>query len=202
MKRYYWVLGITIWLIPGLIGCGELGKVDQGRVVQFDKGKGMITMIRDKKSDPQNPEYSYLPPLTYILPVDPKETGPDPKIGLRMKMDTKKKQIIIFDPATNQFKTVDYTLVSQLENIAKNDPLVFDENTDTPKSFPVVDRDKKTITLYSKRQKTLTTFTLPKKYFDLPDYTWDAGDEVRIYYKEEGKARRYMNLSKTDIFKK
>jgi len=36
----------------------------------------------------------------------------------------------------------------------------------------------------------------------MPENTWDAGDEVRIYYKEAGKALRFMNISKTDIFKK
>jgi hypothetical protein len=28
------------------------------------------------------------------------------------------------------------------------------------------------------------------------------GDEMRIYYKQEGKASRVMNVSKTDIYKK
>jgi len=48
----------------------------------------------------------------------------------------------------------------------------------------------------------LTTFSLPDEYFGLPDSTWDAGDEVRVYYKLEGKAARFMNISKTDIYKK
>lgn len=83
-----------------------------------------------------------------------------------------------------------------------DNPQVYDKAADKPKSFPVVDREKKAITVYSKRQKILTTFSVPDEYFALPDNTWDSGDEVRIYYKEEGKARRFMNLSKTDIFKK
>jgi len=36
----------------------------------------------------------------------------------------------------------------------------------------------------------------------MPADTWDSGDDIRIYYKEEGKASRLMNVSKTDIFKK
>jgi hypothetical protein len=48
----------------------------------------------------------------------------------------------------------------------------------------------------------LTTFSVPDEYFALPVGAWDAGDEVRIYYKEAGKARRLMNITKTDIFKK
>ena len=77
-----------------------------------------------------------------------------------------------------------------------DDPLV------KGKKFPMVDKEKKAITLYSKRQKLLTTFSVPDEYFALPDSAWDAGDEVRIYYKEDGKAARLMNISKTDIFKK
>jgi hypothetical protein len=65
-----------------------------------------------------------------------------------------------------------------------------------------VDQDKKTITIYSGRQKMLTTFSVPAEYFGFPEYTWDAGDEVRIYWKEKGKAIRFMNITRTDIFKK
>jgi hypothetical protein len=43
---------------------------------------------------------------------------------------------------------------------------------------------------------------VPDEYFMLPVDTWDNGDEARIYYKEAGKAARYMNITKTDIFKK
>ena len=47
----------------------------------------------------------------------------------------------------------------------------------------------------------VTSFNLDE-YIGLPEATWDAGDEVRIYYKEEGKSLRFMNVSQTDIFKK
>jgi hypothetical protein len=201
MKKSYWIIALLIPIMITL-GCGELGKVDQGRVIQFDKNKGTVTLIRDKNADPQNPEYSYLPPITYTLPTNLEEMGPDPKVGLRMKLDIPKKQIVIFDTTTQNFKTLQYTLVDQKENITKEDPLVFDKDKDKPKKFPVIDREKKTITLYSKRQQTLITFSLPDEYLALPEYTWDSGDEVRIYYKEEGKARRFMNVTKTDIFKK
>ena len=70
------------------------------------------------------------------------------------------------------------------------------------KKFPIVDKDKKAITVYSGRQKLLVTFSVPEEYLALPANTWEAGDEVRIYYKEPGKAARFMNITKTDIFKK
>lgn len=200
MKKYCWMIGLV--LVPVLIGlgCGDLGKVEQGRVIQFDKTKWTVTLVRDKQADPQNPDYCQLPPVTFALPTDPQEMGPEPKAGLRIKLDTKNNQIVIFDPASQNFKTIQYTLVDQKEKIAKDNPLVLDEGK--PKKFPIIDREKKAITVYSKRQQILTTFTIPEEYFGLPENTWDAGDEVRIYYKEEGKARRFMNITKTDIFKK
>jgi len=36
----------------------------------------------------------------------------------------------------------------------------------------------------------------------LPENTWEAGDEVRIYCKEPGKPLRFGKISKTQIFKK
>lgn len=178
-----------------LMGC-QFGKVDQGRVIKYDKDKKVVTMIRDGKADTQNPDYNHLPPIVYEVPADPHEMGPEPKAGQRMKLDTKNKQIVIFDTAGQQFKTIDYTLIDQKEGIGKSDPLIGD------RKFPEVDKAKKTITVYSSRQKILTTFSLPEEYFALPDSTWDAGDEIRVYYKEDGKALRMMNISKTDIYKK
>ncbi len=131
--------------------------------------------------------------------------GEEPKSGLRMKIDTKKNEITLFDPAAQKFDVISYTLIDQKENVEKTNPLVYDEAQKKAKKMPAVDKDKKTITIYSARQHTLTTFSLPEKYFDAakyPESAWDAGDEVRIYYKEEGKARRLMNVTKTDIFKK
>lgn len=185
-----------------IFACGKLGNVDQGRVIEFDKEKGTVTLIRDFNADPKNPDYTHLPPFTYEMPKDPNEIGALPKAGKRIKLDTVKNQIIIFDTAAQNFVTIDYQVIDQKENVAKDNPLVYDEAAEQPKKFPIIDRENKTITVYSNRQKILTTFSLPDEYFALPDDTWDSGDEVRIYYKEEGKARRFMNISKTDIFKK
>ncbi len=190
-------------------GCVKFGNVDQGRVIAYDKETRTLTMIRDKSPEARNmnidlffPDYTVLPPVQYRLPDDPMESGPEPRAGLRMKLDLVKKQVIVFDPGSQTLKTIDYALVEQKENVQKDDPLVYDHTSKKARNFPVIDRRKKTIALYSPRQKTLVIFALPKPYFDLPDYTWVAGDEVRVYYKESGIARRFMNVSKTDIYKK
>jgi hypothetical protein len=196
-KLNWWafVATLALTLVLGGFGCGELGKVDQGRVIAFDKDKATVTIIEDVKHDPANPDYSGAP-KTFSLPKDPAERGEDPKPGLRLKLDTKTREIVIYDAGSQSMKKITYTLIDQKENVGKNSPLV------VAKQFPIVDKSKKAISVYSGRQKLLVTFSVPDEYLALPDYTWEAGDEVRIYYKEPGKAERFMNITKTDIFKK
>jgi hypothetical protein len=196
-KLNWWALvaTLTATLLLGGFGCGEQGKVDQGRVIAFDKDKSTVTLINDVKHDAANPDYSGAP-VTFALPTDPAERGEDPKPGLRMKLDTKTREIVIYDPAAKAMKKITYTLIDQKENVGKNSPLVVE------KKFPIVDKDKKAITVYSGRQKLLVTFSVPEEYMALPASTWEAGDEVRVYYKEPGKALRFMNITRTDIFKK
>jgi hypothetical protein len=197
-KRLNWwalVATLAATLVLGGFGCGELGKVDQGRVIAFDKDKETVTIIEDIKHDPADPDYSGAP-KTFALPKDPAERGEDPKPGLRMKLDTKTREIVIYDAGSKSMKKITYTLIDQKENVGKNSPLVVE------KKFPIVDKSKKAITVYSGRQKLLVTFSVPDEYLALPDYIWEAGDEVRIYYKGPGKADRFMNITRTDIFKK
>lgn len=52
------------------------------------------------------------------------------------------------------------------------------------KTFPIIDKDKMSVTEYSARLQALVTFTIPADKIDLPPATWEAGDEVRMYYKE------------------
>ena len=72
------------------------------------------------------------------------------------------------------------------------------------KTFPIIDKDKMSVTEYSARLQALVTFTIPADKIDLPPATWEAGDEVRMYYKENAKhqALRFMNITRTNIFKK
>jgi len=187
---------ILIIILALLLGCGEMGQVDQGRVVAYDKAKRLVTLIQDKRAEPGNPDYNTLPPHTYVLPTDPLETGPEPKPGLRMKLDLDKKIITIFDPQTQSFKDVPIQMVEKKTGVGRNDPLVAGKN------LPLVDRQTKTVTMYSARQKLYVVVSIPAEYLDWPPETWEGGDEVRIYYKEPGKALRFMNITRTDIFKK
>ena len=186
-----------------LVGCkGDFSKVEQGRCIAFNKDTKEVTLIHDSAMDPQKPVYDVLPPSVFKLPVDPKETGPEPKAGQRMKLDTDKKKIVIFDTATQKLVDIAITIVDLQQPIDKEHPLVYDKAEKKAKKFPAIDKEKKTITVYSGRQKMLCTFSVPDQYFSYPASTWDAGDEVRLTYKTAGQSLRFMNVSKTDIFKK
>jgi hypothetical protein len=182
----------------------DYGKIVQGRVIAYDKEKNTVTIIRDKNEDPKKPDYTTLPPHTYALPVETggePRMGPEPKAGKRIKLDAKKSELIMFDVANQNFKVVKYTLIDQKENVDRKSPLLLGPDG-KPKKFPAIDKEKKVITIYSGRQKLLTTLTVPDADFNTDPAYWDAGDEVRIYYREEGKALKFMNISKTDIYKK
>lgn len=196
LKKRYWRTLLVALPLAALFGCAEDGKVDQGRVVAFDADKRLVTIIRDVKMDAVHPQYTHLPPLVYELPADPAETGPLPRAGRRLKLDAEKNQIVLFDPATRNFKRVDFTPVEKIERVTRDDERV------KGKKFPIIDRDKKTITIYSSRQQIYETVKVADEYLALPDTTWDAGDEVRIYYKQDGKSLRFMNISQTDLSKK
>ncbi|WP_428563267.1 MAG: DUF4881 domain-containing protein [Solidesulfovibrio sp. DCME] len=185
-----------------LAGCVDYGKVDQGRTVAVDKEKKTVTIIRDKANDAQKPDYNYLPALTYTFPTESAEMGPEPKAGLRMKLDADKSEVVLYDPQKKNFVTIPVQIVDKQEGIDSSHPLVYDSAAGKAKAFPAVDKDKKIVTIYSGRQKLLVSFIPPDEYASLPATAWDSGDEVRVYYKDDGKALRLMNVSKTNIFKK
>ncbi|HDQ39633.1 MAG TPA: DUF4881 domain-containing protein [Desulfonatronum sp.] len=177
------------------LGCGDFGKVNQGRVIEFNQATGEVTYIQDSNyMEPGKPKYDVLPPVTIKIPVDPKEMGPEPEAGKRMVLDYQNRKIVIFDTYTQDFLTINYTLIEQVDGVFRDDPRV------AGISFPIVDREKKTITVYSSRQHELVTFSVPDELFQRPDDTWKAGDEIRYYYKDPKQALRLMNVTKTDIF--
>jgi hypothetical protein len=196
-KKYLWLTLLPILFLALSLGCGQqMGQVEQGRVIAADKAKKTFTMIRDVKHQVGKPVYDQLPPVTFELPQNPSEMGAEPKAGKLMEVNHKAREIVIFDDAAKNFKRIKYNPIDEREGVGLRDPLV------AGKKFPVVDRVKKTVTVYDKRKMLITTFALPEEYFTKPDNTFGFGDEVRIYAKLPGKAQRLMNISETDIFKK
>ncbi len=185
------LLALSLALLPGC----NLGQVNQGRAIAFDKQKGEVTLILDSAPRSDQPKYDVLPPRVVKLPPNPHETGALPDVGKLLVLDTDKRQVVFFDQASTTVRTVSYTLVEQHDKVAKDDPRI------ARAKLPSVDRQKKTVTVYSRRKKILLTFALPDEYLALPDDTWKSGDEIRYYYKDPGQALRLMNVSKTDVTK-
>jgi len=177
------------------LGCSDYGKVDQGRVIAFDKQNGLVTVIRDSAGTTNKPKYDVLPPITVKVTTDPDEMGPHPAAGKRLLFDTDGKKLVVFDAVAGSIKTITYTPLMEASNVAKDDVRV------KGVQFPIVDRQNKAITIYSSRDRKLVKFTLADEYFALPDDTWKAGDDVRYYYKQPGQALRMMNVSATDVMK-
>ncbi len=50
-KKFCWLTILAILTVGLLLGCGEMGKVEQGRVIGFDDAKGTVTFIHDVKAD-------------------------------------------------------------------------------------------------------------------------------------------------------
>jgi hypothetical protein len=162
-----------------LAGC-HLGKVQQGRVIAYDKQTKRVTLIL---------EPGILPPVTIASPTDPAEMGPAPAAGGLMLLDSKNRRIVIYNRATQSLQTIPYTPLEERRNVAKSP------------GPPVVDRARKTITLYSAADRALITFAASDDLLAMPADTWRAGDVVRYYYKDPTQALRLMNVTKTDLSK-
>lgn len=194
MKIRSLLLALVVALSFGLAAC-NFGQVDQGRTVAFDKKAWTVTIVQDVKHDQLNPDYSG-GLVVFKLPADPAEMGPEPVPGGRLKLDVDKKEIVIYNAEAKKIETLPIDIIDVQKNLGRDHPLV------KGKSFPIIDKEKGTITEYSARQKLLATFKVPAGYENMPPITWEAGNEVRIYFKQPGVSLRFMNISKTNIYKR
>lgn len=206
MKKL-WNLLIAGMLALLLVGCSSYGEVEQGRVVAFNKDTMEVTFIKDTTTDDMHPHHDALPALVMKMPLDPNEIGPWPEVGLRMILDLEQHLIVMYNPETESFDKLPFEVVSRHDNVdaRKRHPLVYDATTEQMRKFPVVNSEERTVTVYSSRQKVLTTIRLAAEDFNRYDEAdWAAGDEVRVYFHvdEQDQMRRFMNLTKTDFSKK
>ncbi len=185
MRRFAALAWICGTLILG--GCTKLGTVEQGQVIAYDQQAKRVTLIR-MAAGAGRLRRGILPPVTVTTPDDPNEMGPAPASGRLMLVDSKARSIVIYDVASQTFRSIPYTPLAE-RRLAKNPGL------------PVIDRVKHTITIYSPDDRILITFTASNELMAMPADTWQAGDVVRYYYKDPGRALRLMNVTKTDISK-
>jgi len=184
-----------IWALMGAAaiaatGCGGYGKVEQGRVITYNKQSHQVTLILDSTAgQAAKPAYDTLPPVVVKSPEDPGEMGPDPQAGKLLRVDLKNREIVVFDAAANQLRTIHYTPLEERHNVARGTGL------------PAIDKVKRTITVYWAPEKTAVTFSASEELLAMPADTWKVGDEVRYYYKDPAQALRMMNVTRTDLNK-
>ena len=164
-----------------------------GRVVEYDKAGKKVTFIEDKLawSNPQRPEFTVLPAKEAVLPEDPADMAP--KAGGRLRVDYGKKEIIIYNSSTKAIDTFGIEIVSMTENVEDGNPLISENGK--PKVFPVVDKAKSEITIYSRRQKNVCTIKVPASYMSLPDAVWDDGHNIKLVMDGD-KVTGFTNISK------
>jgi hypothetical protein len=182
-------LSLSLVLIAAgvMAGCQIDGKVEQGRVIAYDKQTKRATLIADSE---EQPSFGMLPPVTVKTPEDPDEMGPVPAAGKLISLDTDAREIVIFDAASGAFRKISYTLVKEKQNVAK-----------APPGGAAIDKNAKTITIYAAARHSLITFAASDDLLALPADTWRAGDVVRYYYKDPSQALRMMNVTRTDLSK-
>ncbi len=164
-----------------------------GRVVAYDKAAKKVTFIEDSLgwSNPKRPEFTVLPAKEVMLAEDPGDMAP--KAGGRLRIDLEKKEIIIYNGQTKAIDTFAVEVISRHENVEPGNALLLADGKE--KIFPMVDKAKCEVTIYSKRQKSLCTIKVPQKYMDLPDSVWDDGHNIQLTV-EGGKVTKFVNLSK------
>jgi len=168
MKLFGKVL-ILSTVAMGLFASAALAEEVMGRCVAYDKAKNTIAIIKDTNNDKANPNFQ-LPAVTYTLP-----SGAEPvKFGKRINLDTKANKMKYYDDTSSSFKMIDFTLVEKKEAVEPNDALVANGK------FPVINKEKKTVSIYSKRQKALTVISVSADAAALPEYTYDSGDDLKL----------------------
>ncbi|MDR3698291.1 MAG: DUF4881 domain-containing protein [Candidatus Sulfopaludibacter sp.] len=185
-RRVFLVGAAALWIA----GCNGMGSVEQGRVIGYDRTSGQVTLIRDSTGG-KAPQalYDALPPVSVKSPGDPQEMGPEPQAGKLMGLDLNNRLITIYDSAAKQFRTIPYTPLEVRHNVARGT------------GFPLIDKEKRTVSLFWRDEHTVITFPASDDLLALPADTWKGGDVVRYYFKSPGQALRMMNVTRTDLSK-
>lgn len=197
MKIRSLLLTLVLALSFALAACDFDGGVEQGRCVAFDPAAQTVTIVVDTTLDPFNPHYSGGVEV-FKMPTDPRDIGPLPVAGGRLMLELEKSSILLYNPNTGGIEEMAVKFTDVEKDISDQHPKLLG------KTFPLIDKEKKSVTVYSRRLKSLVTFTVPEEALDLPPYTWTAGHEVRVAFRKANKeqAIRIMNVTKTNIFKK
>ena len=81
--------------------CGELGRVEQGIVVDYDQLAGTMTVVCD--SNPKGagpPSYNRFPPVTVKLPSNPEDRAQTLGAGRLLSVSREDNTVIVYDART------------------------------------------------------------------------------------------------------
>ena len=193
MKNLLTVLVLALSL--ALAACDFDGGVEQGRCVAYDAQANTVTLVVDTTLDQHDPHYSGKVD-TFKLPTNPLDMGPAPVPGGCLMLETDKNQILYYDPATKSVKEMPVEFTNIEKGVSAKSPKLKD------KKFPIIDKEKDLVTVYSPLKEALVTFKVPADALSMAPYVFEIGDEVRIAFRKDmpGQAIRFMNVSKTSIF--
>ena len=138
----------------------DFGQVEQGRCVAYNPDSKTFVLVLDVKHDVVNPSYTG-GVVTYTMPADPAEIGPEPVPGGRVMIDHEKSEVILYKDGKLENVPVQFTDVQK--GIKSNNPKV------KGVKYPIVNKEEGTVTEYSRRMQEIVTFKVPAEYLDLPE---------------------------------
>ena len=147
MKIRSLLLTLVLALSFALAACDFDGGVEQGRCVAFDPAAKTLTIVVDVTHDQSAPHYSG-DVHTFKLPAEARDMGPAPTVGGRLMIELEKSALLLYDPDSKSIKELPVQFTDVEKNISAKHPKV------AGKTFPVVDKEKQTVTVYSKPQQS------------------------------------------------
>lgn len=185
---------IVLWWVA----CAATGVVEQGRAIAFDAEAKSVTVVLDRSETAGRADYSGAV-TTFVLPDDPHERGPDPVVGGVVAVDPAGEAVtVVVDGALRRVGLEGATA----EQVDPKDARVWDAEAKKARSFPRYDAASGALSLWFPKESRLVVGRVPEADRALPESTWKLGDEVRLYVKEPPVAARFMNVTRTDIYKK
>ncbi|MDR1660062.1 MAG: DUF4881 domain-containing protein [Desulfovibrio sp.] len=195
MKNRILMTALLAALSFALSACDYDGGVEQGRAVAFEPGKN-VTLVLDTSKVRNKPLYNGKT-ATYKLPVDSMDMGPEPACGGLLAVNPEKKVVSVYDAAGKAVRELPVDFTDVQKDIGARHPLV------AGKSFPMINKEKQTVTVYAPTLRSLVTFN-PGAAIAMPADTWKFGDEIRVSFRstERTQTTRFMNITKTNIFRR
>ena len=195
MKNRILMTALLAALSFALAACDYDGGVEQGRAVAYERGKD-VTLVLDTSTVRNKPLYNGKA-VVYKLPADAMDMGAEPTCGGLLAVNPEKKVVSVYDAAGKAVRELPVDFTDVQKDIGARHPVV------AGKTFPMIDKEKQTVTVYAPTLRSLVTFN-PGAAISMPADTWKFGDEARVAFSntEKAQALRFMNITKTNIFRR